>query len=49
MTLIGESLGRHFWQRPLSANEMIVLALSIPLVWLWVFVVRWWHRFLDQR
>lgn len=48
LTLIGESLGRHFWQRPLSASEMVVFALSIPGVWMIYVITGWWFAVLDD-
>jgi hypothetical protein len=47
--MIGEGLGRHFWQRPLTASELVLFALSIPGVWLGYLLTRWWAGFLDQR
>ena len=47
--LIGELLGHHFAQRPLTATELLIFALSIPLAWLIYVITRWWTGFLDKR
>lgn len=48
-TLIGETLGQHFWQSPLTSTEMLVFGLSIPFVWLVFIATRWWVGFLGER
>ena len=47
--LVGEILGHHLGQRPLTATELLIFALSIPFGWLVYVITRRWTGFLDKR
>jgi hypothetical protein len=48
LVLIAESFGRGPGVR-MTSTEMLLLALSIPGIWLGYLLTRWWTGFLNER